>query len=141
MEEKKCKHCAGKGTYSQIVGLHGAEDFGGDGFDIAPSIQNFPCKSCNGTGNPLPEDNTTQVMSPRNIEPVQEHEDWEERFDRQWATCNCEGGWDSGQCNSPEDKWGQSCSKEEIKSFIKALLQEEKEKVLREVEKANGLWL
>lgn len=48
--KEKCYSCAGKGTYSQIHGVHGSEDFGGDGFDEKPKIHNYPCKSCNGTG-------------------------------------------------------------------------------------------
>lgn len=48
--EEKCYSCGGKGTYSQMHGVHGAEDFGGDGFDEKPSIHNYPCKACNGTG-------------------------------------------------------------------------------------------
>ena len=47
---EKCYSCGGKGTYSQMHGVHGAEDFGGDGFDEKPSIHNYPCKACNGTG-------------------------------------------------------------------------------------------
>lgn len=47
---EKCYSCGGKGTYSQMHGVHGAEDFGGDGFDEKPTIHNYPCKPCNGTG-------------------------------------------------------------------------------------------
>lgn len=49
-KQEKCYSCGGKGTYSQMHGTHGSEDFGNDGFDIAPSIHNYPCNACNGTG-------------------------------------------------------------------------------------------
>lgn len=50
MTQEKCYSCGGKGTYSQMHGIHGAEDFGADGFDLPPGIHNYPCKACDGTG-------------------------------------------------------------------------------------------
>ena len=50
MKEEKCYSCGCKGTYSQMHGIHGAEDFGGDGFDLKPTPQVHPCNACNGTG-------------------------------------------------------------------------------------------
>ena len=47
---EKCYSCGGKGTYSQIHGEEGFEDFGGERYVKAPSIHNYPCKMCNGTG-------------------------------------------------------------------------------------------
>lgn len=48
--EEKCYSCGGKGTYSQIHGEEGFEDFGGEGYIKVPSIHNHPCSACNGTG-------------------------------------------------------------------------------------------
>lgn len=47
---KSCYSCNGKGFYTQMTGLHGAEDFGGDGFDLPPNAKKFPCSACDGTG-------------------------------------------------------------------------------------------
>jgi len=45
-KNKICKYCYGKGTYSVFKGEIGYEDFGGDGYYEAPTIQHFPCKKC-----------------------------------------------------------------------------------------------
>lgn len=47
LDEKKCKFCYGKRFYSVILGLYGAEDFGGDGFYDHPRIINVACTKCN----------------------------------------------------------------------------------------------
>lgn len=48
---EKCYSCGGKGTYSQMHGIYGAEDFcKRDGFTEKPSIHNYQCNSCEGTG-------------------------------------------------------------------------------------------
>lgn len=51
MTQEKCYSCGGKGTYSQMHGIYGAEDFcKRDGFTEKPSIHNYQCNSCEGTG-------------------------------------------------------------------------------------------
>ena len=51
MTQEKCYSCGGKGTYSQMHGIYGAEDFyKRDGFTEKPSIHTYPCNSCEGTG-------------------------------------------------------------------------------------------
>ena len=47
LDEFKCKYCYGKRYYTVIFGFHGAEDFGGDGFDMAPKIHHVACPRCN----------------------------------------------------------------------------------------------
>ena len=47
LDEKKCKYCYGKRYYTVLYGIHGSEDFGGDGFDSAPSIHRIACSKCN----------------------------------------------------------------------------------------------
>ena len=74
VSEEKCYSCGGKGTYSQIHGLHGAEDFGGDGFDTVPKIYKHLCTACNGTG-----------LKPKAVvseEIRSEGQSWEERWNR-----------------------------------------------------------
>lgn len=46
-KEPKCKYCYDKHYYSVIVGIHGAKDFGNDGFDLFPSIHYIACSKCN----------------------------------------------------------------------------------------------
>jgi len=64
MENEKCYSCQGKGFYTQIHGIHGAEDFGGDGFNTLPTIHEYPCSACAGTGlkkvSPMPDTKTTK---------------------------------------------------------------------------------
>lgn len=59
-KKEKCYSCGGKGTYSQIHGVHGADDFGGEGFDEKPTIHHYPCKACNGTGFKLASHKDTE---------------------------------------------------------------------------------
>lgn len=53
LKKGQCSSCWGKGFYTQMHGTHGAEDFGGDGFEIKPRIHKYPCSKCNGTGSDI----------------------------------------------------------------------------------------
>lgn len=78
--KEKCYSCQGKGFYTQIHGIHGAEDFGGDGFNTLPTTHEYPCSACAGTGlkkvSPMPDTKTT--MEERLLEKMAaiEHERW-----------------------------------------------------------------
>lgn len=47
-EEPNCKTCWDKGYSTQWYGIHGLEDFGGDGFDISPSVHKKYCTCIKG---------------------------------------------------------------------------------------------
>jgi len=47
LPEGGCKYCWNKRYYSVLIGVHGAEDFGNDGFDELPNIKNVACPRCN----------------------------------------------------------------------------------------------
>lgn len=47
LDEKKCKYCWGKRFYTAMFGMHGAEDFGGDGFEKLPAMHKIACPKCN----------------------------------------------------------------------------------------------
>jgi len=47
LNEKKCKYCYGKRYYTVLYGVHGATDFGGDGFHDSPRIHKIACSKCN----------------------------------------------------------------------------------------------
>lgn len=42
-----CKYCYNKRFYSILIGIRGANDFRGEGFDELPSIKNIACPRCN----------------------------------------------------------------------------------------------
>lgn len=46
-ETKLCTSCYNKRFYTVLIGLRGAEDFGGDGFISMPRIQAVACTKCN----------------------------------------------------------------------------------------------
>lgn len=78
------------------------------------------------------EDKPMQEEQKSGQEPIK---DWEQEFDDRWASCNCEDGWDMGQCSIGSDEksaefykdkdmnWWDGISRVDpqmVKSFIKA---------------------
>ena len=60
-------------------------------------------------------------------------EKWEEDFDSKWVECNCNGGFDYGQCHNEEG--GHSRARKSIKDFIRTALQDERICIAEEVQK------
>lgn len=64
--------------------------------------------------------------------------DWKKEFDKKWNSCNCEGGFDCGQCSIDdnlsvrvgEESWEWLNKK--IKSFISSILLSQRKEVIEE---------
>lgn len=50
LKKGQCPSCWGKGFYTQMYGIRGADDFGGEGFETKPTIHKKECPTCKGTG-------------------------------------------------------------------------------------------
>lgn len=51
MKKEKCYSCGGKGTYTQMHGMHTGWDFHpSEERNEAPTPHTYPCSACNGTG-------------------------------------------------------------------------------------------
>ena len=95
---QKCYSCGGKGTYSQMGGIHGSDDFGGEGFDEAPKIRNYPCSACNGTGyKPLQENGKC------------EHYSWEKIHNGLWQCRDCDFTSDTPAVSTSSTQKGCYC--------------------------------
>lgn len=78
-QEERCYSCNGKGTYSQMHGIHGAWDFRKEeGFSENPNIHTYPCSACNGTGKKI------NTISVGDAPPTPKVEEWIPDFLKLW---------------------------------------------------------
>ena len=119
IKEEKCYSCGGKGTYSQIHGIHGAEDFGGDGYENKPSIHNYPCKACNGTGL-KPNDHIRQ--SPKMVTPEEKKKlcplcnDF--RHSNKQGVCRLHEDLQEMESSTPKGSWHER-EREDIETMVR----------------------
>lgn len=66
-------------------------------------------------------------------------QEWEKEFEKKWFECNCNGGWDYGQCHFDEKtSRGQKGANKDIKAFISSLLSRELEAQRRAIREEIG---
>jgi len=108
-KKEECYSCGGKGTYSQIHGINARGDFIGDkDYSEKPSIHNYPCKACDGTG----------LKKIHNSSPhIPTGEDWEKEFDKKCCESFAKGGF---LTTDLVGDW--ALDKQPIKQFIQSLL-------------------
>jgi hypothetical protein len=59
----------------------------------------------------------------------------DEEFDKKWTSCNCEGGWDYGQCSCDDIHSGHKFASKDIKSFLHTQISLSEQSLLKRVEK------
>ncbi len=81
-KKEECYSCGGKGTYSQIHGISARGDFIGDkDYSEKPSIHNYPCKACDGTGLKQIHNSSPHILTgEENDDPEISEKDFEDMY-------------------------------------------------------------